>query len=303
MCRVLSYLGKRLLLEELLYKPDNSLVTQSYNPKFMTHMLNLAGFGFMAWDHQSVDPERPFQFRTQTLPFYDENLKNLSQKLMSDCMIAHVRGIEYSEKNIVSNQNVHPFHFDNTPIVFAHNGSLTGFNDIKIDLFHYMKPEYQQRIRGTTDSEAMYALFLSRLHSDHESLTVPDLFTAVLEALDIMQTVRKRHGVKISSPLNFFISNGHYIVASRFVFDYGHFIDISSPHSLYHSLWYTCGSEYGSLNGVYQMKSSSQMHSIIISSEPLTEDSTTWIEVPEYSLIGASIVDKSIVINSLDILI
>ena len=47
MCRVLSYLGQAILLEELLYKPDNSLVTQSHNPKLMSHILNLAGFGFL----------------------------------------------------------------------------------------------------------------------------------------------------------------------------------------------------------------------------------------------------------------
>ena len=44
MCRVLSDLGRPLLLDDLLYQPDNSLVRQSYDPQ-MLHMLNLAGFG------------------------------------------------------------------------------------------------------------------------------------------------------------------------------------------------------------------------------------------------------------------
>ena len=38
MCRVLAYLGEPVLLDDLLYKPDSSLVTQSYDPK-MLHVL------------------------------------------------------------------------------------------------------------------------------------------------------------------------------------------------------------------------------------------------------------------------
>ena len=44
MCRILSYLGKPILIEELLYKPDNSFIKQSYHPKYMSHLLNLGWF-------------------------------------------------------------------------------------------------------------------------------------------------------------------------------------------------------------------------------------------------------------------
>lgn len=43
------------------------------------------------------------------------------------------------------------------------------------------------------------------------------------------------------------------------------------------------------------------MKSIIIASEPLTEDSTTWIEVPEYSMIGTAIEQNKMQISSIDI--
>jgi predicted glutamine amidotransferase len=49
MCRALVYLGEPVLLDHLLYQPDSSLVKQSYMPR-MLRMLNLAGFGMMAWD-------------------------------------------------------------------------------------------------------------------------------------------------------------------------------------------------------------------------------------------------------------
>ena len=59
MCRALLYLGSRVLLDDLLFKPDNSLVKQVYMPK-MLNMLNLAGFGMKAWDQDSFSPELPF---------------------------------------------------------------------------------------------------------------------------------------------------------------------------------------------------------------------------------------------------
>ena len=33
MCRALLYLGEPVLIDDLLYKPDNSLVKQAYMPK------------------------------------------------------------------------------------------------------------------------------------------------------------------------------------------------------------------------------------------------------------------------------
>lgn len=145
MCRVLSYLGQPILLNELLYNPDNSLITQSYNPKLMSYMLNLAGFGIVAWQQDSIQPKRPFLYHSQELPFYDQNLKNLSLKITPKCLIAHVRGVEDMEKGIISNQNIHPFLFENTSIAFAHNGNLIGFNDMSFDMLKYTRSEFKKK--------------------------------------------------------------------------------------------------------------------------------------------------------------
>src|SRR3989338_7005220 len=166
MCRALIYLGTPILLEDLLYKPDSSLVIQSYNPKLMTEVRqNLGGFGMVAWDDASHNSGMPYLYRTHLLPFYDQNLVNLSQKIKAKCLIAHIRGVDYHSKAAVSNENVHPFQYDNTNLAFAHNGKLAGFEKIRFDLATYMKPEFRIRIHGTTDTEWMYALFLSMLPS------------------------------------------------------------------------------------------------------------------------------------------
>lgn len=303
MCRILSYLGKPIIIEELLYKPDNSFIKQSYHPKYMSHLLNLAGFGMAAWDKHSHLPDVPFMYKTKQLPFYDENLKNLSSKIAPNCLLAHLRGVTYDEKQTVSLQNVHPFMFADSPFALAHNGVLADFEKIKFDFLEFIKPEYAQAIKGTTDSEWIYAIFLSQLPAPPSASLTDDVIYAILETLKIIQKVRSNHNILYSSPVNLFITNGDLIAATRFVFDYGwQPLDATvSTHFTYHSLWYTFGECYGWYEDGYKMKNGKNKSSMILASEPLTEDTTTWIEVPEYSLIVARKVDDEIVIVSRDI--
>lgn len=305
MCRILSYLGKPILVEELLYKPDNSFIKQSYHPIYMSQLLNLAGFGLVAWDHSFYNPNLPFLYKSSKLPFYDENLRNLSSKISPHCMLTHLRGVSYNLQQVVSDQNVHPFIFQNSHIALAHNGALVNFIDMKYDLLEHIKPEYQKEIRGTTDSEWIYAVFLSCLNGKTDVLTEKEVFAAILDTLKILQKIRQKHNINITSPVNLFISNGEFIAATRFVFDYGWNEEnpLLSAHSNYHSLWYTYGESYGCYGNEYKMKSGKTKSSVIISSEPLTKDATTWIEVPEYTIIFAKLEQDEIKIVSQDITI
>lgn len=303
MCRILSYLGKPIVIEELLYKPDNSFIKQSYHPIYMSQLLNLAGFGLVAWDYTSNNPQTPYLYKSDQLPFYDENLRNLSSKISPHCVLAHLRGVSYNLQQVVSTQNVHPFIFHETNIALAHNGALVNFIDMKYDLLEYIKPDYQKRIRGTTDSEWIYAIFLSRLDSKAENYNEKEIFTAIIDTFKILQKIRAKHHIAITSPVNLFITNGDFIVATRFVFDYG-WQDASTlltTHASYHSLWYTYGESYGYYDNEYKMKSGKSKSSVIIASEPLTKDTTTWVEVPEYTIIFAKLEQGEIKIVSQDI--
>lgn len=304
MCRILTYLGKPIVIEELLYKPDNSFIKQSYNPKYMSHLLNLAGFGIAAWDITSHNPKFPYLYKTAQLPFYDGNLRNLASKIAPYCLLAHLRGVSYHEEQVVSNQNVHPFIFSGSNVVLAHNGSLSHFEIMRYDLLEYILPEYKKYINGTTDSEWIYSIFLSQLSRSSDSYKTEDIIAAVIETLEILQHVRQKRKIKITSPVNLFITNGDFIAATRFVLDYGWPLPTSkqsSTHDSYHSLWYTYGESYGFYDNVYKMKEGTAKKSIIIASEPLTEDTTTWLEVPEYTLVVARQSDNEIKITSQDI--
>lgn len=289
MCRVLAYLGKPILIENLLYLSDNSFVKQSYHPRLMSYLLNLAGFGMTAWENNSPNPDLPFLYKTLELPFYDKNLHNFSKKISPYCLLAHLRGVAFSSDALLSKQNLHPFIFQGSQFALAHNGNLFDFKKIKYDLLRYIAPLYQKQIVGTTDSEWIYALFISQLDQTKNKYTSQEVSHAVIETLKILKNVRNDHQVTINSPVNLFITNGEMIVATRFVFDFGWEpeLDKDPAHLDYHSLWYTYGEAYGFFDDEYRMKGNQSKSSIIIASEPLTENESTWIELPEYTLIAA----------------
>src|ERR687888_900554 len=127
MCRILAYLGEPLPATNLLFDPDNSLVRQSHSPRMMNTFLNLAGFGMQAWDPASLQPEDPFTYRATTLPSFDRNLRYLSAKVAPTCLVAHVRGVTYSDEAVVADPNPHPLRLAGARVVLAHNGHLRQF--------------------------------------------------------------------------------------------------------------------------------------------------------------------------------
>ncbi len=292
MCRALAYLGQPVLLDHLLFQPDSALVRQSYMPK-MLHMLNLAGFGLRAWARDSHDPAMPFSYASPFLPVFDRNLKNLAEKIAPSCVLAHVRGVAYSSAVEISLQNVHPFQFEGMRLALAHNGDLARFAEMKPHLAQYLKPGIAPLIRGTTDSEWIYALLVSQLDDPSKPSSAEEIMTAVDRTLAILRDVRTRCGIASSSSVNLFLTTGDQLAAVRYCFDFGCYptedpARVHEANLSFLSLWYTSGREYGQHEGEWKMIGGSDAaDSIIIASEPLTKDTSTWLEVPEYSMIYA----------------
>jgi glutamine amidotransferase len=303
-CRVVAYLGEPLSLRHVLYDTDSSLVRQSYSPRMMETFLNLAGFGMVAWDPCSVQAEDPFAYRATTLPAFDRNLRNLAAKLAPTSLIAHVRGVTHSEHVLVSETNLHPFRFHGAQVALAHNGHLREFARMRYDLIRHIRPELAQHISGTTDSEWIYALVLSQLEDPHGVPETRELADAGAAALRILREVRAQHEIDTSSPVNLFLATSQTLVATRFSFDYGWYPDEDSMLETdlpYCSLWYTVGGEYVQRNGSTAMAASDTPRSLLIASEPLTLDTSTWLEVPEYSMITAERTPDGLDFETLDL--
>jgi glutamine amidotransferase len=293
MCRALLYLGQPVLLDNLLFQPDSALVRQSYMPK-MLHLLNLAGFGMRAWDPASREPELPFSYASDALPVFDRNLKGLAEKIAASCVLAHVRGVPYNTRVEIAAQNVHPFQFAGVPLTLAHNGDLARFPEMKPLLARHVKPEFARQIRGTTDSEWIYALLVSVLKSPHKRPGGDELHEALQATLRILREARKELGIATVSPVNLFLTDGTQLAAARYCFDFGCYpqdpAEFVPGHLSYYSLWYTAGRDYGQHDGEWKMTGGSDnATSVLVASEPLTRDTNAWVEVPEYSMLHATV--------------
>ena len=261
MCRALLYLGSPVLLDNLLYQPDSALIRQSTMPR-MLNMLNLAGFGIRAWDPASADPQRAFSYYSQSLPVFDRNLQNLAQKVRPSC-------------------------------VLAHNGDLADMARMKPLLAPRIKPQYLAQIHGTTDSEWIYALLVSQLNDPHAALADEEFFKSLASTLEIIRDARAKLGIAVSSSVNLFVANGTQLAALRYCFDFGCYrtADPARVHEAnlsFLSLWYTLGRDYALHDGEWKMSGGTEnADSIIVASEPLTRDTSAWVELPEYGALFA----------------
>jgi glutamine amidotransferase len=296
MCRALLYLGSRTSLDDLLFKPDNSLIRQVYSPR-MLGMQNLAGFGLKAWDRGSESPDLPFSYSADWLPVFDQNLKSLAEKISIDCLLAHVRGVPSDGGRSVSRNNNHPFCFPGCKIAMAHNGDLSDFDKMKTSLVAHISPKLFEHISGTTDSEWLYALVLSQLEDPTDNIQQGEMKGAIEATFRIIRDTRTKCGINTASSANLYLADGRQAIAVRHCFNFGHY-PVDSPDSIhdhhlsYLSLWYTLGSKYGYHQGEWRtIGDSDSADTVIVASEPLTEDISTWLEVPEYSMLSASTED------------
>ncbi len=195
MCRLVAYLGEQVVLDEVLFQPDSSIVEQAVHPQLLSAM-NLAGFGVVAWDDESPSADLPWTYRTAGLPFFDRNLRALSRKARATATLAHVRGVLLSDREVVNEQNVHPFRYEGIPIALAMNGDLDRFPEMRADMADLVAPELAKQVEGTTDTEWLYALILSHLSNPHAPAADPEeLAGAVEKALRQVREVRERRGL------------------------------------------------------------------------------------------------------------
>lgn len=283
-----------MVLEDLLYKPDSSLVRQSYDPQQL-HMLNLGGFGMLAWDVDSPEPRLPWAYRSTELPLFDDNLRSLSRKARATCLLAHVRGVAYDADAGFGRHNLHPFHYPGCRWAMAHNGDLYGLDLFRFDLLASIDRSLVARLRGNTDSELIYAATVSRLGSRAADASPQELQSALAETLSHIALLRAARRIERNSAVNLFFCDGESIVALRYTFDFGCY-DTQRPERIhesnlrYLSLWYTTGERYGEVAaGEYRTRGDAgRCEAFLLASEPLTRDVTGWVEVPEHSVLSVT---------------
>lgn len=270
MCRFLTYTGAPLLLADLLYRPVNSLIMQSYQARERAEPLNGDGFG-VGWYVPDVDPT-PCVQRSVSPAWSNNNLQNLAAKTRATSLFAHVRAA--SPGMAVTEANVHPFAYDR--FMWMHNGVVAGFHKIKRPLRESLKDEFYDMIQGTTDSEHAFALFLNNLRVPFGEVDGEEMRRALVETIARLNDWTHNAGTTEHSFYNFAVTDGNLTVVSRYSSGEG----VAGA-----SLHYSRGRRFECLpSGVCDMHSvteDAQARAVIVASERLTDDPTDWIDVPD----------------------
>ncbi len=206
MCRLLGYLGPPIHLDQLLCKPEHSLIVQSYQPREMTAgLLNADGFG-LGWYHPQQETQ-PFTYKNILPIWNDPNLDSLSRYIESNCILANVRSATPGIGVDIS--NCQPFQQEH--LLFMHNGAIKNFRQtLRKQICDRLNDTAHQIIQGTTDSEYLFALFL------HHWQQTPDtpVETALQETLLTVSDLAQSQEIEFSA--NLLISDGKRLIASRF---------------------------------------------------------------------------------------
>lgn len=269
MCRFVLYLGPPLTVSSLLLDPSHSLIRQSVQAREREEPLNGDGFG-ITWYVPDLS-HQPATFRSVSPAWNNRNLLDLARVTRSHCILAHVRAA--TQATDVSESNCHPF--TSGPYAFMHNGDLGGFSAIRRAVLGRLGDEAFNVVRGTTDSEHLFALVVDHL-AHHPAHDARDLAAALVAGVDEALSIARSAGIDEPSYLNIAISNGYAAAACRVTTD-----DPEHAESLYmHS-----GRRYVCEAGACRMvMPEAGRGAVIISSERLSDD-PGWSMIPANHLV------------------
>lgn len=238
---------------------------------------NADGFGIGFYTDPKLGPA-PCVF-TSTIPAWNcTNLQRIASKTASRLIFGHVRA---TTEGSLSEDNCHPF--THGSLMWMHNGGLGGWKHIKRRLGALLNDKWYLEVKGGTDSEWAFALFLNTLERHgYDPSACPEtgfgptvLRKAVEETIaqineltdSIPQSVLQNEDVDTRSLLNFAVTDGHSTICTRY---------ISSAKDEAASLYYSSGTQWVTRTSdpndrQYQMERKDKGADIVlVASEPLT---------------------------------
>lgn len=159
MCRLYGFRATHPTRVECeLVASQNSLMQQSRRDERGLH--NPDGWGLGTVRDGELNCER------EVGPAYgSEEYRRDAARVDATTVLAHVRRATVGEPR---EENTHPFRREGS--MLAHNGHVPSFEELRPRILEEMSPGLERGIRGTTDSEHVFHLLLSRLR---DRLDVP----------------------------------------------------------------------------------------------------------------------------------
>ena len=258
MCRWLAYSGSPVLLEELLYKPEHSLIDQSLHARLGVDTTNGDGFG-VGW--YGTNNDAPAVFRSIEPAWNERNLRELAGHVESPLFLAHIRA---STGTAVQQTNCHPFRHGRW--LWVHNGLVRDFGRVKRELALAVDESLYPYMEGSTDSELLFYLTLTFGLED-------DPPGAVERMVGLVEEVGRRRSIENPIQMTIATTDGKSVWAFRYSSE-------GRSRSLYYSTdMRTVREMYPERPRLQQVSDETRL----IVSEPIVELAGAWNEVPESS--------------------
>ena len=220
MCRVLAYLGPPLNVEACPVRHGQLTGAPGVQP---------ANDGFIfeprrLWDG-GVGPEFPDARGAVRLPGHDApGIRSESGESGAEDRPELLAGpregrVERPRRRRLAAERA-PFLYSGAHVALAHNGYLRDFGRMRHGLLEFRRRAGAAVRERPTPGWLRPHCFL-RLDDPYGVPGPDELAAAVAQTLSIVRRVQERHDIRVSSPVNLFVSTGQCVIVTRFSFDYG----------------------------------------------------------------------------------
>ncbi len=271
MCRLYGFRSnEETKVECTLARAQNALLIQSRGDMRGISHSDGWGIGFYRSNAPAVE-------RRAAAAHADLHFGMAAERVFSETVIAHVRKATVGQPQIA---NTHPF--THGPWIFAHNGTVTGFEHVAPRMEDEIPPHLCALRRGTTDSELAFYWLLARMERagispERPADTLPPLAELLGTAVAELAGWCAEADPTETPRLNFLLTDGHYLIATRW------------NHTLY---WVERdGIRDCEICGIPHVHHTPGFpyRAVIVASEPISHEE--WQEVPDRSVV---VVDGSV---------
>lgn len=251
MCRLYGFhANEPTRVECSLVRAQNALMEQSRKDR--EGFPNAQGWGLAA-QSEGV----PFVEKQAWAAYHGEHFKRAAARVYSKTVIAHVRRATVGPPAI---ENTHPF--VHGIWLFAHNGTVPNFDQVRERLIDKLDPLHRSEIHGSTDSEHVFRYLMTLWEHDPELSLLETLRVGLERVVGWCREVAPERRVS----LNVLWTDGERMVGSR----------------LNRTLWYLerDGLALCEICGQSHVHHSPKQHyrAVEIASEPITHEH--WLPIP-----------------------
>jgi glutamine amidotransferase len=215
MCRLFLSITSKNIINKLYSFLSQSIHPQKYTPllnNYRDGTLHKHGFGLAWYEKKSLK-----FYKSPLIYTEDLNINNVISNLKSNIIFGHIR--QKTESNTCYD-NTHPFYYNNQ--IFMHNGKIKDFIKHKDLIIKYIDPKYLFFIKGYTDSEVLFYLFLTF----NENISNPKL--AMKTIFDLFKYL------DIELTANIIYANENLILVTRYlVYNENNYVEKQIAPSLY----------------------------------------------------------------------